>query len=168
MMRPLSDDYTAFFRAEYEGVVRTVELMLGDHEAALDVTQDAFVRLYRHWKRVSRYEQPGSFVRRVAINLAISQLRRRRVQERALQLLASPASGSPIEDDGTLGAIRRLPPSQRAAVVLFYYEDQPSSEVARIMGCSESTVRVHLHKARAKLASLLTSDVTERSADAAR
>lgn len=167
-MTRVSDDYTAFFKAEYERVVRTVELILGDHEASLDVAQDAFARLYRSWHRVSRYEQPSAFVRRIAINLAISCLRRRRVQEKALGKLLPGTTEITVSDDSILGAVRQLPPAQRAAVVLFYFEDQPVSEVARIMDCSESTARVHLHKARAKLAVLLPDGSEERSADVAR
>jgi RNA polymerase sigma factor (sigma-70 family) len=47
---------------------------------------------------------------------------------------------------------------QRAAVVLFYFEDRPVSEVAEILDCSTSTAKVHLHKARKKLAELLTGE----------
>ena len=153
------DDYTGFVRAEYPQVLRTVELMLADHEAALDVTQDAFARVYRQWRKASRYDHPAAYVRRIAINLAISHIRRRRVQEKALRTFAAgPAESSPsYRDPSILEAVRRLPPAQRAATVLFYFEDQPSSEIARILGCSESTARAHLHKARAKLARLLAA-----------
>lgn len=167
-MARFGDEYTGFFRAEYQAVVRTVELIVGDHETALDITQDAFARLYRHWKKVSRYENPGAWVRRSAINLAISHLRRRRVQERALGRLLPDPHDDTLRDPGVLAAVRRLPPAQRAAVVLFYFEDQPTSEVARILDCSESTARVHLHKARSKLATMISSDAAERSADVTR
>lgn len=163
-------DYTGFFRAEYQAVVRTVELMTGDHDAALDITQEAFARLYRHWRRVSRYEAPGAWVRRIAVNLAISHLRRRKVQQRLLPALATPVPPPPEKDDSVLAAVRALPPSQRAAIVLFYFEDQPTSEVAALLGCSEATARVHLHRARAKLARVLGPDpgVERRRHDVAR
>ena len=167
-MRRFSDDYTDFFKAEYQRVVRTIELMLGDHETALDITQEAFVRLYRNWRMISRYEQPDACVRRIAINLSISHLRRRRVQENALGLLLPKPEEATFTDDTVLAAVRQLPPAQRAAVVLFYFEDQPSSEIARILECSESTVRVHLHKARSKLAKKLGPSEQERSFDVAR
>lgn len=165
----LNDDYTGFVRAEYPQVLRTVELMLADREAARDVTQDAFARAYRHWRKACRYDHPAAYVRRIAINLAISQLRRRGVQERALRTFAArPEEAAPsYRDPSILAAVRRLPPSQRAATILFYFEDQPSSEIARILGCSESTARAHLHKARAKLADLLAAH-DERRARVAR
>ena len=168
-MRRMSDDYTAFFRSEYERVVRTVQLVIGEHEAALDIAQEAFTRLYRNWTRISRYEQPDACVRRIAINLAISHVRRRRVQERALRLLVPETpQAAPIDAGDVVAAVRRLPPAQRAATVLYYFEDQPSSEIARILGCSESTARVHLHKARSKLARMLDVPDGTRSFDVTR
>ena len=163
------DAYSGFFRAEYQAVVRTVELMLGDHEAALDVAQEAFARLYRHWWRVSRYDVPGAWVRRVAVNLAISHLRRRSLHERVLPALTPETATQPETDDAVLAAVRALPPAQRAAVVLYYFEDQPTSEVAALIGCSEATARVHLHRARTKLAAVLGADAgaPRRSSDVA-
>jgi RNA polymerase sigma-70 factor (ECF subfamily) len=142
--------------------------MVGDHETALDITQEAFARLYRHWKKVSRYEQPDAWVRRIAINLSISHLRRRRVQRNALELLLPVARDDSFVDADVLSAVRRLPPAQRAATVLFYFEDMPSSEIATILECSQSTARVHLHKARARLAKMLGTTEEERSFDVAR
>ncbi len=44
------DAYVWFFRGEYSNVVRTVFLVVGDHETARDITQEAFARLYLHWR----------------------------------------------------------------------------------------------------------------------
>ena len=58
-------------------------------------------------------------------------------------------------------AIGQLPPRQRSAVVLFYFEDRPMQEIADILGCSVSTGWVHLHKARKRLAAQLGEEVSE-------
>ena len=49
-------------------------------------------------------------------------------------------------------AVAALPGQQRAAVALFYVEDRTTAEIAEILGCSESTARVHLHRGRQALA----------------
>src|SRR6476469_3447199 len=67
-------DYEGFFRREFAPTLRTVELMLRDHGRAEELTQDAFVQLLRHWAKVSRYERPDAWVRRVAIRLAVRSL----------------------------------------------------------------------------------------------
>ena len=149
-----NEQFAWFFRGEYQSVFRTVFLVVGEREAARDMTQEAFIRLFRHWRRVSTYDRPDAWVRHVAVRLGIQYVRRRRLQE---QLNSTPEPDHILDPaiwDVQL-AVKELPPMQRAAVALFYFEDRPSAEIARILDCSESTVRVHLHKARRKLATAL-------------
>ena len=150
-------EYSAFFRAEFPGVLRTIELMLRDHGRAEEITQDAFVQLLLNWAKVSRYERPDAWVRRVAIRLASRSARRDRVF--ALFRLDVPSRPGPPDGRYDVpAAISRLPTSQRAAIVLRYYEDRPVSEIAAILGCAEPTARVHLHRGRRRLAELLGED----------
>ena len=57
--------------------------------------------------------------------------------------------------------MQRLPAMQRAAVVLFYFEDRPVAEIADILGISDGSVKVHLHRARQRLMVLLGEEVGE-------
>jgi RNA polymerase sigma-70 factor (ECF subfamily) len=57
--------------------------------------------------------------------------------------------------------VRELPPRQRAVVALFYLEDRPMDQIAELLGCSESTGWVHLHRARRTLAERLGEEVTD-------
>jgi RNA polymerase sigma factor (sigma-70 family) len=150
-------EFTSFFRQEFAPVLRTVELIVRDHGRAEELTQDAFVQLMRHWSKISLYERPDAWVRRVAIHLALRALQRDRLWQlvRSRLLPTAPARPSRFDLDG---AIRQLPGSQRAAIVLHYYEDRPTADVAAVLGCSESTARVHLHHARKRLAELLRED----------
>ena len=150
-------EYTTLFRAEFAAVHRTVELVLRDHGRAEEIAQDAFVQLLVHWPKVSRYERPDAWVRRVAIRLALRSLRRDRLWQLVRGGLLPREPDRPVRYDVD-GAIRQLPGSQRAAIVLHYYEDRSTAEVASILGCSESTARVHLHHARKRLAILLGED----------
>ena len=152
--KDLEERYDWFFRGEYEAVLRTAFLIVGDREVARELTQETFIRLYRHWKKISRYDRPDAWVRQVVVRLGIQHLRRRKLQERWVPEATPQEPVDPAIWD-LQGAVRSLPAMQRAATVLFYFEDRPSPEVAAILGCSESTVRVHLHKARRKLAELL-------------
>lgn len=147
-------EYSAFFRTEFARVLRTIELMLRDHGRAEEITQDAFVELLRHWSKVSRYERPDAWVRRVAIRLAARSERRERLF--ALFRFEAAAPALPLGTHHDLpAAIERLSTAQRAAIVLHYYEDRPVSEIAAILGCAEPTARVHLHRGRRRLAELL-------------
>lgn len=147
-------EFSVFFRAEFGAVLRTVSLMLRDDARAEEVTQDAFIQLLKNWPKVSRYDRPQAWVRRVAIRLAMRVIRRDRLWAVARFKLA-PAGASPGPSLDVADAIGRLSSSQRAAIVLHYYEDRPVVEIAAILGCAEPTARVHLHRARQRLRELL-------------
>jgi RNA polymerase sigma-70 factor (ECF subfamily) len=68
------------------------------------------------------------------------------------------APAAPPELAGLVDALRKLSPNQRAAIVLRYLMDLDVSEVARRMGISTPTVRVHIHRGRARLRVLLGSE----------
>ena len=149
-------DFDDEFREAFPVVLNAAFLIVGDREAALELTQDAFVELYRNWDKVSRYEQPRAWVRRVAIRLALRY--RRREEARPVPVpLESPANAVD-QRLWLLWALERLSPAQRAAAVLFYLEDLTVDDVAHAMGCGTATVKVHLHKARRRLAELLQPD----------
>jgi len=156
-------EFDELFRHEYPLVVGSLSLVLGDRSAAEDVAQDAFAQLLLHWRKVSRYERPGAWVRRVALRMALRWRTRRAAETRALRLVDAPAA-RPAPDPDLLRALRELPAIQRAAVVLHYLEDRPVAEVADLLGCAEGTAKTHLHRARRRLSALLRdgeeSDVT--------
>jgi RNA polymerase sigma factor (sigma-70 family) len=159
MVREESSDFSGMFREEYPAVVRTAYLILGDRAAAEDVAQEAFSRLYARWARISRYERPGAWVRRVAIRLAGRARRARRI---TFALTDDRAAGQVVSSDPDLQrALLALPPSQRAAVALHYLEGRPVAEVASILGCATPTAKVHLHRARKRLGTLLGEEAAD-------
>jgi RNA polymerase sigma-70 factor, ECF subfamily len=91
----------------------------------------------------------------VAANLAVSAFRRRLAEAKAVVRLAARRQPDPPLQPEVLDfwrAVRALPGRQRQAVALFYLEDWPTAEIARFLGCTETTVRGHLHRGRAALA----------------
>ena len=117
-------------------------------------------RTHQAWPRISQYEQPGAWVRRVAANRAVSLRRRQLAEARSVLRLAGRRLVG-AEADQTQEAeeaadfwrtVRALPRRQAQAVALFYLEGWPSAEIAGVLGCSDATVRAHLHKGRLALA----------------
>jgi RNA polymerase sigma-70 factor (ECF subfamily) len=148
------EGFTTFFRSEYPSLVRTLFLVVHDRELARDLAQDAFIQLFARWRRISQYDRPEAWVRRVGIRMAVRASARERVRpllERELDFATLP---KPVDMD-VVRAIGQLPASQRAAVALFYLEDRPVSDVAEVLACSEVTAKVHLHRARRRLTELL-------------
>ena len=154
--------YSTFFRASFAGVTRTIYLIVHDHPRAEDITQEAFLQLLKNWSRIADYERPEAWVRRVAIRLAVRSLRRDELW-RSVRDLFVPQERSSDANPDVAEAIRQLPRGQRAAIVLYYYEDQPVAEIASVLGCGESTVRVHLHRGRQRLAQLLGEEGPDAS-----
>jgi RNA polymerase sigma-70 factor (ECF subfamily) len=142
-----------------------IHALLGDRGRAEDVAQEALAAAQQAWPTVSRYDRPGAWVRRVALNRA-SNVRRRRGREVVALRRANVAPGTvdvPAAGDERLWRlVRELPEQQRFAVVLYYVEDRSVAEVADILQCSEDSVKTHLSRARAALARAL-GDSTEEA-----
>jgi RNA polymerase sigma factor (sigma-70 family) len=160
MGTPEGREYDWYFRACFPRFTRTVYLMVHDQTLAEDIAQEALYRMLRHWRTVSTYDRPEAWARRVAIRIAVREIQRRAARPGKEQL----AHHTPIEhlpDPDVAAAVAELAPMQRAAVVLFYWDDLPVREIAEVLEVSESTVKQHLHRARHRLAVSLGEEVGE-------
>jgi RNA polymerase sigma-70 factor, ECF subfamily len=153
--------FDELFLAERDGVVALVYVLAGSQAVAEDLAQEAFLRLHLHWSRVSQYDRPEQWLRRVAVNLAVTGWRRRATESRALARLDGHRTVvvEPIHaaDAALWAAVRTLPRRQAQAVALHYVTDMSVADVARALGCSEGTIQTHLFRARRTLA-----DIVER------
>ncbi len=148
--------FDTFYLREFRPMVALAAAVSGSHLLAEDLAQEAMTRVYRRWDRVSTYDKPGAFARRVTINLAISRRRRDAVAAAAAEGLRHRSLPPPPEPhDEVWEAVARLPGKQRAAIALHYLEDRPVEEIADILSCSTATARVHLHRGRKALAAAL-------------
>ena len=154
---PLREDFPAFYRREYPKMVAIAAAVSGRRATAEDLAQEAMLRAHRHWDRVSTYERPGAWVRRVTINLALSATRRAAAEMRRITRIAEPSAlpEASAPDDHVWKAVGKLPGKQRAAIALYYLEDRPIEEIAEILEISSATARVHLHRGRRALAEAL-------------
>ncbi len=145
---------------EAPALLRFAHLVTGDADAAQDAVQDALANAFARWDRVAATDDPGAYVRRMIVNAHVSAWRRfgRRVTPVAEVRGGSvtDVANAVARDDVVWRVCRALPTKQRAAVVLRYYEDLEFSEIARILECSEGTVRSQLHRALAALRAELT------------
>lgn len=169
-------EFAELVERESRGVIAAVTAIVGDGARAEEITQDAFERCYLRWRRVSRLERPGAWVRRVAINRAISVQRRAVNERRALSRVAGLGSASfdrdattapiPLPDEtGVWAAVRALPRDQAAAIALRYAADLGIADIAATMHVSETAVKSLLHRGRATLRLALDNpDVAERTA----
>lgn len=132
--------------------------LTGNAADASDLTQEAYIRVYRAWQSFKPGTSFLSWIYRILTNLHRDELRRRksRYQEER------PPAIQPIEDyvEGYLSepmskALAELPPEQREIVLLADVDECSYQEIGLIVGCSVGTVRSRLHRARGQLRKLL-------------
>lgn len=155
-------DFTAFFRDQFAAIALIAGTTAGDRSIGEDIAQVAFSRAHDRWDKVAKLDKPGAWVRRVAINLAISKRRRIGREASALRRLGPRQSVTLTNDarpySDVWDAVGKLPARQRAVTVLHYHEGHSVAEIADLLDCSVSAATSNLHKARTRLAELLDSD----------
>jgi RNA polymerase sigma-70 factor, ECF subfamily len=163
--RPARGSFQDFYQANYRSIVAVVTALLGDRAEAEDVAQEAFARALAHWHRISVYDSPEAWVRRVAMHLAIDSKRRLR---RAASLRATVAANAvppasdpldPLPSTRLLAAMLRVPLRQREVLVLHYLADLPVAVIASDRGLSTGTVKSRLAAGRRRLEAELSRPV---------
>jgi RNA polymerase sigma-70 factor (sigma-E family) len=124
---------------------RTAFLMVGDHQLAQDLVQEALVKTLMAWPRLNDRENLHAYTRRIIVTTSISWRRRRSFHERPVQVLPERPgpdfAESMVTHDVVVAALRTVPPRQRAAIVLRYYQDLTETQTAEAMGCSVGAVK---------------------------
>lgn len=163
--------------AEFEGYVvarqgvhlRTAYLLTGDRQLAEDLVQTAFAKLYLAWNRVQNTGSLDAYVRRIMINEHSSWWRRAwRRSETVVDGIPEPRA--PLDDhtsdlhrrDAMWAMVQKLPPRQRAAVVLRFYEDLSERQTAEILQCSVGTVKSQTSRAVAALRTAWQDEENQR------
>ena len=162
VLRPVRalPDFESFYRREYRQVVGLAFALSGSRVVAEDIAQDAFLAAHRSWEKVGSYDSPEAWVRRVVANMSVSSFRTKTREASALARFKPRESYLPNlpEVDGHFWKqVRALPKRQAQAIALHYLEDRSVAYIAAVLGCTESTVKVHLHKGRHTLARRLSN-----------
>jgi RNA polymerase sigma-70 factor (sigma-E family) len=151
--------FEEFVSARLGALVRYATVVTWDPHLAEDITQNVLVKASARWSRIARMSAPELYVKRMVLNEFLSWRRRKAAQlvplDRAsMNALAAPAPdaiGPYDERDAMLRLIAALPPKQRAAIALRFYEDLSTEQIADLLGCRTVTVRTHLSRALATL-----------------
>jgi RNA polymerase sigma-70 factor (ECF subfamily) len=142
-------DLGALFESHAPAMFRTILAYTGGRgDVAEEAVGEAFARAA---VRSGELRDPVAWLYRVAFNVANDELRR----ERRTGAPARDPVQQPPELSGTLEALKKVPPRERAVIALFYVMDLPVAEIAARLGIASATVRVHLMRGRRHLATLL-------------
>lgn len=148
--------FEPFFREHERAVYACLWRLIGDAQSARDLTQETFLRAWRHFDRAQAYDRPLAWLLRIATNLAFSQYQR----ESARPTVSTDAlrdSDTPSRSDPTRGLAERdlvqrtlleLPPNQRAALVLREVYGFSCEEIGGMLDMSRDAVKMALFRGR--------------------
>jgi RNA polymerase sigma-70 factor (sigma-E family) len=162
-----ADGFAEFVIARSHALFRTCCLLVGDRGLAEDLLQEALTTTYVRWRKLRDPALAEAYTRKVITTTAISWWRRKSWQaERPRDDVPDqPDSGAAGHaDDVAVRAwlwdeLQALPPRQRAAIVLRYYDDLTEVQTAEAMGCSVGTVKSQVSDALRRLRGRLGPDV---------
>jgi RNA polymerase sigma-70 factor (ECF subfamily) len=142
-----------FFELEQERLLRLLWMVTGSLQEAEDIVQDAFLRVWERWAKVSSMESPTGYLHHAAMNIFRNRYRRARLGLRSAIGAGPPADafGSVEDRISVSSALGRLTRKQRAALVLTDLLGYPADEAGRMLGVRASTVRSLSSAARAAL-----------------
>jgi RNA polymerase sigma-70 factor (sigma-E family) len=149
------DGFTAYVSTIRPRLRRKAFLLCGDWHEADDLVQDTFVALYRRWPQLARHDELDRYTHTVLVRTFVSL--RRRLRWRREILCSEPPDRAQGREDAEdlrlsmLARLRRLPPRQRAVVVLRFWEDLSIEQTAAALRISPGTVASQSYKALAAL-----------------
>jgi RNA polymerase sigma-70 factor (ECF subfamily) len=153
--------------------------MVGNTAEAEDLTQEAFLQLFRKIGTFRGESAFSTWLHRLAVNVVLMKLRKKSGKETSLEQVTEPdeESGTPRRDFGTVDlrlsgsldrvnlqrAVDQLPPGYKAAFILHDVQGYEHNEIAVMLGCSIGNSKSQLHKARMRLRDLLQEAVREKA-----
>ena len=152
-------------------VINTAYRLIGDRTEAEDITQEVFLRVYNRGRSYKPQARFSTWLLKITKNLCLNRLRGKRrhpvvsldslvetEEGKVLRDIPAPAQARPdvlLERKELQKLIKEsidsLPPKQRMVVVLAKYDNLPYREIARVMGCSVTAVKLRLHRAKVTL-----------------
>lgn len=149
--------------------LRTAYLITGSYQDSEDAVQDTFVKVFLHCRELKNESGFKSWMMQILVRTAYKAGRKKgretpveEITDQAdLRTERSSLEQILVKEEARIlsEAVRELPVKQRTVVVLFYYQECTVSEIARILGCREGTVKSRLHMARERLRRSLGEDL---------
>ena len=165
-LEPIPADAPTFeaeARASHDALLRLAYLLSGDQRVAEEAVAEALARVYGQWQR-GKVADFGPYARRAVVNQLRGGFRRRILERREEARRRGDDRGGRALDDQVAdrealkAALLRLPPRQRAAVVLRYYEDLSEAQAAEVLGTSVGTVKSQVSRGLDRLRTMLDEE----------
>jgi RNA polymerase sigma-70 factor (sigma-E family) len=158
--RAKEGDFVAFYKARGAHLRNTAYLLCGDWHLAEDLTQIAFTKLYRVWRRIDRHDTLDQYARKVLLRAFLDERRHPWRREYPTAPGSAELDMATSDEDATEtrlhAALMRLPPRRRAVLVLRFWADMSVDQVADVMNTSTGTVKSQTARGLAQLREALS------------
>lgn len=162
-MENTAEEFERIIDKHSQRVLSTARNILGDYQRAQDVHQEVFLSVWKRWHKYNGQTNWPAYLYRATVRKALELAKTRKL--RSLDTTDNGSFAKNLSPDDSLRAeelrqkltelIAALPKRQADVFILSKIEGVESSEIARMIGCSIETVRVHLHRATKRLADKL-------------
>jgi RNA polymerase sigma-70 factor (sigma-E family) len=154
--------FEEYFSARSDAMRSTAYLLCGDWHRAEDLVQQTFTKIYLAWRRIQRQEAMDNYTRQTLVRTFLSERRRGWFRYESVGFpqtdRAAAWGGRPEERLLLLEALVKVPPRQRAVLVLRYWEDQSVEQTAALLDCSTGTVKSQAARGLSTLRGLLEEE----------
>lgn len=163
------DDFRAIYEANYHLIIQVIQHIVYNLEIAEDLTQETFERFYVKNMTFPSEDDAKYWLLRVAKNLALNHIRRNKREIQMIEKIkkvpvessSKEGIGKVIEEENKREvrlAISQLPENLRLVIQLKEFSDLDYKSIGKVLGISETNVKVRVHRARKKLEELLTRE----------
>lgn len=154
------DDFVEYARVAAPQLRRTAYLLCRDWELAQDFTQTTLAKMFTHWNRITRRDNPHAYAKKVLLRVFFDHQRLRSSTETVVAEI--PEAASPGTDPDLrltlIDALARIPHRDRAIVILRYWEDQSIEATADLLGMPTGTVKSQAARTLVRLRAMLGAD----------
>jgi RNA polymerase sigma-70 factor (sigma-E family) len=154
------DDFVEYARVAAPQLRRTAYLLCRDWDLAQDFAQTTLAKMYVHWERITRRDNPHAYAKKVLLRAFFDHQRLRSSSEEVVAELPERAGRGADTDLRVtlLDALGRIPYRDRAIVILRFWEDQSVESTADLLGVPAGTVKSQCARTLARLRTMLGAD----------
>lgn len=159
-------EFTVYVQARTPWLRRVAYLLCQDPQAADDLVQIAITRLFRHWEKASAANSIDAYVRTILVRCYLSEQRTTWARRVSLFAADHDVPVKPIDLDAAIdvrAALKKLPPRQRATLVLRFYCDLSVEQAAQELNCTTGTIKSQTSKGLGALRRVLGSLAAEEA-----
>ncbi len=152
------DAFEAIYGKYHDKVSSIARGILLDPEEAADAVQEIFTLVYRNLYRFDRRSRFGTWLFRIAVNRSIQETRKNKNHKKSVELsediLGVQGIQENLPDPAIHKTLSQMHPSDRAILILFYWEELSLHEIADSIGCGSNAAKTRLYRARERFREL--------------